>query len=346
MLRIGYVAPSLFAGGAERWILSLARALDPARFTHAGIAVVDPNIGCRQRIAEAEALGPVLTGPRAPGHLLERCDAIPWWGVPIPPYRPRRCRIIYVQHSCHSPTAGFRRADAWVAVSRAARLAIPPPIRHDAKCRVLLNGTDPARVVPTRDRATMRRDWGVPPGSLVLGCLQRVAPEKRPEALAEAVRELPEPWVGVLVGGGIGEWSDRVIERAKRVAPGRVFFPGIDFDVGSVLGAFDIFLLPSHSEGASLALNESWQAGVPAVATPVGIAPEFPGCATLLPERPTARDIADAVLGLWAAPNERARMIRAAREVAVDTLSARAFGDRWGGYLEELCFAPAGKARV
>ena len=55
---------------------------------------------------------------------------------------------------------------------------------------------------------------------------------------------------------------------------GAVHFLGERHDVPDLLNAMDIFVLPSYSEGLSLALLEAMAAGKPVVATAVGGTPE------------------------------------------------------------------------
>jgi glycosyltransferase involved in cell wall biosynthesis len=49
----------------------------------------------------------------------------------------------------------------------------------------------------------------------------------------------------------------------------QVFLPGAFDDVGEILTAADLFVLPSYEEGMSLALLEAMAAGVPVIATDI-----------------------------------------------------------------------------
>jgi glycosyltransferase involved in cell wall biosynthesis len=55
----------------------------------------------------------------------------------------------------------------------------------------------------------------------------------------------------------------------------RVHFLGNRRDVPDLLGAMDIFVLPSHSEGVSLAVLEAMAAGLPVIVSEVGGLPEI-----------------------------------------------------------------------
>ena len=54
-----------------------------------------------------------------------------------------------------------------------------------------------------------------------------------------------------------------------------VHFLGQRQDVPDLLNAMDIFVLPSYSEGVSLALLEAMAAGLPVIATAVGASPKW-----------------------------------------------------------------------
>jgi glycosyltransferase involved in cell wall biosynthesis len=104
--------------------------------------------------------------------------------------------------------------------------------------------------------------------------------QKDPGALARAVAALPREWIGVGIGDGIGMGDDyrRIRRDARRLAAGRVHFFGARSDVGNVLAAFDIVLVPSTHESYCYVLAEAMLAGRPLVATCRGPLEDHPEC--------------------------------------------------------------------
>ncbi|HAO00083.1 MAG TPA: hypothetical protein DCQ98_22785 [Planctomycetaceae bacterium] len=145
----------------------------------------------------------------------------------------------------------------------------------------------------------------------------------------KGLAELVDAWPAVLrrrpearlwlVGEGEFERELRMMIRERELQE-HVLLPGTFDDVGDVLSAADLFVLPSHHEGLSLALLEAMAAELPVVAT------EIPGnCRVvrdgvqgkLVPVRDPGA-IAAAVLALLDDPEGRLRMGRAARRTAAD----------------------------
>ena len=163
----------------------------------------------------------------------------------------------------------LRRVTHAVAVSEAVRELW---CRHD--------GLDPARVkvvangVPdTFPKQAPRHHQG---GSLRIGSVGRLSHEKGMDVLVEAFAEVRAKQPGAelaLVGDGIERpaLAQRVAELAL---DGSVHLLGTRHDVPDLLAGFDIFVLPSRSEGLPLAVLEAMAARLPIVATRVGGIPE------------------------------------------------------------------------
>jgi glycosyltransferase involved in cell wall biosynthesis len=173
-----------------------------------------------------------------------------------------------------------------------------------------------------------------------VGSIGRLSPEKGHRYLIGAL--------GLLVKRGIdarvvilGEGGER--EALKRQAedagvPGRVLMPGYRADAGDYLPCFNIFALPSLTEGLSITLLEAMQAGVPVIASRVGGIPEVleDGLCGMLVE-PSREDLlAEGIYGIFHRRNEARQAAERARMRVRDHYSIRAMA---GGYLriyEEL----------
>jgi sugar transferase (PEP-CTERM/EpsH1 system associated) len=109
-----------------------------------------------------------------------------------------------------------------------------------------------------------------------IGTVARLAPEKGLGVLLEAFRSLRarRPNVRLSIVGD-GPERARLEEKAASLGLGdAVLFPGRQDAVAKWLATFDLFVLPSLTEGIPLALLEAMAAGVPVVATRVGGVPE------------------------------------------------------------------------
>ena len=161
--------------------------------------------------------------------------------------------------------------------------------------------------------------------------------QKDPGAIARAVAALPEEWVGVGIGDGIGMGDDyrRIRKNARRLAAGRVHFHGARSDVGNVLAAFDVVLVPSTHESYCYVLAETMLAGRPLVATRCGLLedhPEFDGLYERIPARAKGAVLAAAVL----AADRGGPGVDRARRLAQERLSIEASIDRWVSHLDRL----------
>jgi glycosyltransferase involved in cell wall biosynthesis len=107
----------------------------------------------------------------------------------------------------------------------------------------------------------------------VIGIVARLARIKNHEVLLRAyakLRAAPEKKTRlVIVGDGPERASLEELSRQLGIA-GDVSFLGERRDTPGLLSAFDIYVLPSFSEGMNLTLLEAMGAGLPVVASRVG----------------------------------------------------------------------------
>ena len=131
-----------------------------------------------------------------------------------------------------------------------------------------------AEVVRNREvgLAEVRREMGARHGDLVILSMARLAPDKGLEYLIEAANILPRTGRRIrIVIAGDGSERDRLEQLAARLGvTDRVVFLGFREDVGDLLAASDLVVLPSLREGLSIALLEAMATGKPIVATSIG----------------------------------------------------------------------------
>jgi glycosyltransferase involved in cell wall biosynthesis len=190
------------------------------------------------------------------------------------------------------------RADAVIAVSKevAAHFGATDTVA-------------PAIDLPTDSatpREAVRRSLEVPEDAIVVLAVGRLHPDKALHLFIEALR-------GTGAAGWIaGEGPDR--PRLEKLAAGTaVRLLGQRDDVPSLMGAADIFALPTAGESYGLAVVEAVAAGLPVVATRTGAIPEIVGDAGLLVPSDDPAGFADAVHRLIDDPELRLNLALAAK---------------------------------
>lgn len=145
------------------------------------------------------------------------------------------------------------------------------------------------------DRTAVRRGWGFSDSEVVIVTVGHAVPVKGWDILLRAFASLSaaEPRARlVLVGSLTSELEQSFFPSLARLVEehnlqDKVVFTGHLSEVRPTLCAADLYVSPSRSEGFSNALIEALDAGLPCVATQVGIAAEvvLPGRNGLLVKR-------------------------------------------------------------
>lgn len=208
-----------------------------------------------------------------------------------------------------------RSAEAVVVVSdvlRAELLAAgtPPDRVHE-----IPNGVNADRIADgaRAGRQAVRAELGLDDDVPLILSLGRLSPEKGQDTALDAFAALDRPDARLLLVGDGASREALEARCARRDLGGRVVFAGWRDDPWACLGAADVFLLPSRSEGLPLALLEAMAAGIPAVATRVGAVGEV---------------LEDGACGLVIDPDDPASLATALREVLSDPDAAKARADR------------------
>jgi glycosyltransferase involved in cell wall biosynthesis len=203
----------------------------------------------------------------------------------------------------------------------------------DERTSVIYNGVDSASFEPVavfEASKRLREKFGVKPSGLLIGTVGAMRPEKNQEVLLTALRRLRVARVDAhLVIAGDGPLRQFLRRRAADLeVADRVHFIGEVEDVRPVLGAIDIFVLPSVAvESFSNAALEAMSMGRPVILSDVGGAREmiddgvegYVVSPTELPARLPAL-----IAALYAEPRKRQQMGQAARARAVSCFSVSA----------------------
>lgn len=183
------------------------------------------------------------------------------------------------------------------------------------------------------------------PVRMIVGAVGRLSPEKGfgvlVEAAARVVREVPD--VG-FVHYGDGPLRGELSARVEALGlSDRFVFAGFRRDVHRAFPSFDVFTLPSFTEGLPCVVLEAFAAGVPAVATAVGGTPEVveDGRTGRLVAAGDVNSLASRLVELLLDDAARRRMGDEARRVVFDRFT---FERQAASYRELLTSLPRARA--
>ncbi len=143
------------------------------------------------------------------------------------------------------------------------------------KVVVIYNAVDWSQLDTTRTRAEMRAEFGVPLDAPAAGIIARLTEQKAHRVLFDAMVSRPEMSALHLIVVGDGELRDELKGRVEQLGLAhRVHFAGARRDLGNILGAIDMFVMPSLWEGLPLSLVLAMGAGLPVIASKVAGIPE------------------------------------------------------------------------
>ncbi|RLD15755.1 hypothetical protein DRI50_03505 [candidate division KSB1 bacterium] len=150
-----------------------------------------------------------------------------------------------------------------------------------SKFHTIFNGVDVQKFAPdAQKRAFYRRELGFTEGDFVIGTVGRPKPVKNQKLMIRALKELlpkfPTAHFVVIGDTPLDSRKENLQSLAKELnISEHVHFLGIKQDIPGYLNMFDLFVLPSLSEGCSNVLQEAMATGLPIVASNVGGNPEL-----------------------------------------------------------------------
>src|SRR4029078_12206204 len=165
--------------------------------------------------------------------------------------------------------------DQLIAVSKSIERKIAAEHRTRAPVRLIYNGVDLERYDTQEACCTLPEEYGMEPGSQIVGVVARLEPEKGHPTLLEAwplvLRAVPDAYL-LIVGEGSRREALEAQTRALRIAH-RVVFTARRDDVPAVTAALDVAVLPSYREAQGLTILEAMALSRPVVASDVGGSP-------------------------------------------------------------------------
>ncbi len=242
-----------------------------------------------------------------------------------------------------------KRRMAYRYVSRVSRMvAVSEDLKQfiveragvaEHRVSVVYNGVDASDPPRAEQSRALRTSLGLDGCDHVIGAVGSLYPVKGHIHLIAALPAILRACPGtllLLVGQGELESYLRA-EVASRNLGAHVRFLGFRSDVAALLSLFDVFVLPSLSEGLSMALLEAMAAGNPVVATRVGGNPELvlDGDTGFLVGAESPDSISDRVVRLLQDKALAARMGESGRRRVREKFSLRATVDRYQGYYEQ-----------
>jgi len=145
----------------------------------------------------------------------------------------------------------------------------------EASIRVVHNGIDTQRFrFDGEGRERMRRTWGIPDTSVLVGLVGRIDPMKDHPTFLQTAALLAarDPcWRFVCVGGGKPDLVQAAKSQAERLGLNdRLVWAGPQDAMAAVYSALDIAVSTSYGEGFSNVIAEAMACGRPCVVTEVG----------------------------------------------------------------------------
>lgn len=211
------------------------------------------------------------------------------------------------------------RTTALIGNSTAVINQLKTEVGDPQKLGLIYSGIELSAPIAASDRQCLRGALQIASDALVIAVVANLVAYKGHRDLIAALAlindALPRPWRLLVIGRDDGIGADLKRQTAALDISANILWLGERSDVGALLAASDIFVLPSHQEGFSNALLELMAARVPAIATNIGgnidaVADNETG---LLVRPSDPQSLAAAILRLSQDPALRRRFADAAR---------------------------------
>ncbi|MCE3018266.1 MAG: glycosyltransferase family 4 protein [Pirellula sp.] len=195
------------------------------------------------------------------------------------------------------------------------------------RCNVVYNCATPA--APCESRDAIRAQWRLSKDDFVVGTVAMIRPVKGLDILLDSAIRLDNSrmrWV--IIGSGNDPATDELARHPKVAKDLRML--GKINSAANYLHAFDLFVMPSRSEGLCRSLIEAMEQGLPSVVSDAGGMKELirHGQDGLVVPKENPEALANAIQRLYEDEPLRKSMGQSARARAAELCSATVFTDR------------------
>lgn len=299
-IRVLWVTKGLGPGGAERLVLSFARAGDHERFAFHAAYLLPHKDHLVGRLRETGVDVTCLQGHRAASIgwmlrvrrllLTQRIDVVhvhsplvaAFVRLVVATVRPRPALVTTAHNmwsSFHPATRTLDRVtsrldDHLFSVSEPVHRSLPLRLRR--RSEVLVHGVDVDEIERRRrERDAMRAGLGVKGKRVVITVANLRADKDYPNLFSAAERVLADHDDVVFLSIGQGQLEAELrADLARRDLGARFLMLGHQEDPVAYLVAADVFALASRHEGLPISLLEALAGGLPAAVTAVGGVPD------------------------------------------------------------------------
>lgn len=187
----------------------------------------------------------------------------------------------WMSRACHAMERRLAPfADRIIINSEAGRRHVAAQGYPAHSMMVVGNGIDVDAFRPNRESGRpLRREWGIPDSTVLVGVVGRLAPMKGHDMLIRAAAIALRSASNLrFVCAGEGGFRESLESMAgESGVSGHMVWAGSRSDMPAVYNALDLLCLPSVSEGFPNVLGEAMACGVPCVTTDVGDAARIVG---------------------------------------------------------------------
>jgi L-malate glycosyltransferase len=163
-----------------------------------------------------------------------------------------------------------------ICVSEEVRRVLAPSLRDPSRCVVVHDGIDLSRFSTGFGENTLKKEFGIPEDTLLVGNTSAIADHKDYFTFLRAAVLLRQRIKAKFLIIGDGPLRDAVAKEVLNLGLEEdVILTGFRKDVPVILPMLDVFLMTSKTEGLGSSVLDAWACRVPVVATAAGGIPEM-----------------------------------------------------------------------